>query len=186
MSKKPYFRAFDGWWYVQLRVGGKRKQVKLVKGKENWRPARAMAPSRSVAAVTAGPAATATAGACRPTAADRSPSPGRPAAEDRPADVREVELPWRDAEEGLQELLVVFAGRRAAPRAALVPKRGRDAALSQQMAVQALEDLRQQQASSLAYFDVFWVCGALGVALVFLVPLMKRSVAEKGAPVGAE
>jgi DHA2 family multidrug resistance protein len=57
---------------------------------------------------------------------------------------------------------------------------------SQQMAVQALEDLRQQQAAALAYFDVFWVCGVLGVALVFLVLLMKRSVAEKGAHVGAE
>ena len=61
-----------------------------------------------------------------------------------------------------------------------------DAAGSQQMAVQALEDLRQQQAASLAYFDVFWLCAVLGVALVFLVPLMKRSVAEKGAHIGAE
>jgi DHA2 family multidrug resistance protein len=61
-----------------------------------------------------------------------------------------------------------------------------DAAGSQQMAVQALENLRQQQAESLAYFDVFWLCAALGVALVFLVPLMKRSVAEKGAHVGGE
>src|SRR5262249_29746955 len=48
-----------------------------------------------------------------------------------------------------------------------------DAAGSQQMAVQALEDLRQQQAASLAYFDVFWTCAALGVGLIVLVPLMK-------------
>ena len=41
-----------------------------------------------------------------------------------------------------------------------------DPAGSQQMAVQALADLRQQQAASLAYFDVFWVCAVLGVALV--------------------
>jgi DHA2 family multidrug resistance protein len=61
-----------------------------------------------------------------------------------------------------------------------------DAAGSQQLAVQALENLRQQQAASLAYFDVFWLCAALGVTLVFLVLLMKRSVAEKGAHVGAE
>jgi MFS transporter, DHA2 family, multidrug resistance protein len=61
-----------------------------------------------------------------------------------------------------------------------------DPAGSQQMAVQALENLRQQQAASLAYFDVFWVCAALGVILVFLVLLMKRSVAEKGAHIGAE
>jgi DHA2 family multidrug resistance protein len=61
-----------------------------------------------------------------------------------------------------------------------------DPAGSQQMALQALEDLRQQQASSLAYFDVFWLCAALGVGLILLVPFMKRSVAEKGAHVGAE
>jgi DHA2 family multidrug resistance protein len=61
-----------------------------------------------------------------------------------------------------------------------------DAAGSQQMAVQALDNLRQQQAASLAYFDVFWVAAVLGVALIPLVLLMKRSVAEKGAHVGAE
>jgi MFS transporter, DHA2 family, multidrug resistance protein len=61
-----------------------------------------------------------------------------------------------------------------------------DTAWSQQRAVQALENLRQQQAESLAYFDVFWVAAVLGVALAFLVPLMRGSVAEKGAHVGAE
>jgi DHA2 family multidrug resistance protein len=57
---------------------------------------------------------------------------------------------------------------------------------SQQMALQDLANLRQQQASSLAYFDVFWVAAVLGVALVFLVPLMKRSVAAKGAHIAAD
>ncbi len=61
-----------------------------------------------------------------------------------------------------------------------------DPAASQQMALQALADLRQQQAASLAYFDDFWLFAVLAVALVFLVPLMKRSVAEKGAHIGAE
>jgi DHA2 family multidrug resistance protein len=61
-----------------------------------------------------------------------------------------------------------------------------DWAGSQQQALQVLDNLRQQQASSLAYFDVFWLCAVLGVALAFLVLLMKRSVAEKGAHVGAE
>jgi DHA2 family multidrug resistance protein len=61
-----------------------------------------------------------------------------------------------------------------------------DPAGSQQRTVQVLANLRQQQAASLAYFDVFWLCAALGVSLVFLVLLMKRSVAEKGAHVGAE
>jgi DHA2 family multidrug resistance protein len=54
------------------------------------------------------------------------------------------------------------------------------------MTVQSLADLRQQQAASLAYFDVFWVCAALTVVLVLLVLLMKRSVAEKGTRIGAE
>jgi DHA2 family multidrug resistance protein len=61
-----------------------------------------------------------------------------------------------------------------------------DPAGSQQQAVQALDTLRQQQAASLAYFDVFWVAAVVGVSLIFLVLLMKRSVAEKGAHVGAE
>jgi DHA2 family multidrug resistance protein len=61
-----------------------------------------------------------------------------------------------------------------------------DPARSQADTVQVLANLRQQQAASLAYFDVFFVCAALGVTLVVLVPLMKRSVAEKGAHVGAE
>src|SRR5262249_32848623 len=61
-----------------------------------------------------------------------------------------------------------------------------DAAGSEQMAVQALENLRQQQASSLAYFDVFWIAAVLALALAFLVPVMKRSVAEKGAHLAAE
>jgi MFS transporter, DHA2 family, multidrug resistance protein len=46
--------------------------------------------------------------------------------------------------------------------------------------------VRYQQALSLAYFDVFWVCAALAVLLVFLVPLMRRSTAEKGAHVITE
>jgi DHA2 family multidrug resistance protein len=61
-----------------------------------------------------------------------------------------------------------------------------DGAQSLQMTLQALSNLRQQQASSLAYFDVFYLCAVLGVGLVFLVLLMKRSVAEKGAHVGGE
>jgi DHA2 family multidrug resistance protein len=61
-----------------------------------------------------------------------------------------------------------------------------DPARSQLDSVQILADLRQQQAASLAYFDVFFLCAALGVCLTFLVLLMKRSVAEKGAHVGGE
>jgi MFS transporter, DHA2 family, multidrug resistance protein len=61
-----------------------------------------------------------------------------------------------------------------------------DAAASQQMALQGLENLRQQQGAALAYFDVFWVTAVVAAALVVLVLLMKRSVAEKGEHIGAE
>ena len=61
-----------------------------------------------------------------------------------------------------------------------------DAALSKRMSWQVLDDLRLQQASSLAYFDVFWFFAVLSAGLVFLVLVMKRSVAEKGASVGGE
>jgi DHA2 family multidrug resistance protein len=61
-----------------------------------------------------------------------------------------------------------------------------DPAGALQQTWQGLEDQRQQQAGSMAYFDVFWLCAALGVALIFLVLLMKPSAAEKGAHIGAE
>jgi DHA2 family multidrug resistance protein len=61
-----------------------------------------------------------------------------------------------------------------------------DAAASDQMTLQRLEELRQQQAASLAYFDVFFVGAVVAVLLLFLVPLMKRSAAEKGEHIGAE
>jgi DHA2 family multidrug resistance protein len=54
-----------------------------------------------------------------------------------------------------------------------------DPAGAQQMALQALADLRQQQAASFAFFDVFWVAAVASVALVSLVFLMKRSAAVK-------
>ena len=54
------------------------------------------------------------------------------------------------------------------------------------MAWQLLDNLRQQQALSLAYFDTFFVFAVVSVALIFLVLLMKRSVAAKGAHVAAE
>jgi DHA2 family multidrug resistance protein len=70
-------------------------------------------------------------------------------------------------------------------RASFLQKTG-DPAASQRMTWQALADLREQQAASLAYFDVFWLFAVLAASLVVLVLLMKRSVAEKGAHVGAE
>jgi DHA2 family multidrug resistance protein len=61
-----------------------------------------------------------------------------------------------------------------------------DPAAAQQMAWQSLENLREQQASALAYFDAFLIFSVLAVLLAFLVLLMKRSVAEKGAHLAAE
>src|SRR5690242_2031106 len=61
-----------------------------------------------------------------------------------------------------------------------------DAAASQQMSWQSLANLRQQQAASLAYFDDFWLFAVVSACLLAFVLLMKRSVAEKGAHIGAE
>jgi len=61
-----------------------------------------------------------------------------------------------------------------------------DPAAAQQMALQSMEDLREQQALSLAYFDAFLIFGVIAVGLAVLVPLMKRSAAQKGAHLAAE
>lgn len=61
-----------------------------------------------------------------------------------------------------------------------------DPVASQQFAWQELANLRGQQASSLAYFDTFWIFAAMTFALLILVPFMKRSVAEKGAHLSSE
>jgi DHA2 family multidrug resistance protein len=57
---------------------------------------------------------------------------------------------------------------------------------SEKRAVQALDSLRQQQASGLAYFDVFWLAAVVAFVLVVFVFFMKQSVAEKGEAVGGE
>jgi DHA2 family multidrug resistance protein len=56
-----------------------------------------------------------------------------------------------------------------------------DPVASQQLAWQQLANLRQQQASALAYFDSFWMLAVLTFGVAFVVLFMKRSVAEKGA-----
>jgi DHA2 family multidrug resistance protein len=61
-----------------------------------------------------------------------------------------------------------------------------DPAAAQQMALQSLENLREQQASSLAYFDAFLIFAALAAGLAVIVLLMKRSAAQKGQHVAAE
>jgi MFS transporter, DHA2 family, multidrug resistance protein len=57
---------------------------------------------------------------------------------------------------------------------------------AQQLASRALENLRQQQASSLAYFDTFWMIAVLTFVVSFAVLFMKRSVAEQGGHVASE
>ncbi len=61
-----------------------------------------------------------------------------------------------------------------------------DPVAAQRLALQTLANLRDQQASALAYFDVFWVLSAVMAALVLVVLIMKRSVAEKGARLVSE
>jgi DHA2 family multidrug resistance protein len=61
-----------------------------------------------------------------------------------------------------------------------------DPVRSHQMALRGLQELRDRQAAALAYFDVFWASAVVAALMVFLVLLMRRSVAEKGAHVGAE
>jgi DHA2 family multidrug resistance protein len=61
-----------------------------------------------------------------------------------------------------------------------------DSSAAQQAALQTLDNLRQQQASSLAYFDVFLLLAVATMAPLAAVLLMKRSIAEKGARIGAE
>lgn len=33
-AHKPWFRSHDGWWYATITEGGKRKQVKLIRGED--------------------------------------------------------------------------------------------------------------------------------------------------------
>jgi DHA2 family multidrug resistance protein len=61
-----------------------------------------------------------------------------------------------------------------------------DPAAAQQLAWQALENLRHQQSSALAYFDCFFLFAVAMLAVAVVVLVMKRSVAEKGARTGGE
>lgn len=61
-----------------------------------------------------------------------------------------------------------------------------DPSASSEIALRSLESLRQQQASSFAYFDTFMLFAVISVALIGLVFFMQRSVAAKGAHVAAE
>ncbi|HEY3152239.1 MAG TPA: DHA2 family efflux MFS transporter permease subunit, partial [Candidatus Binatia bacterium] len=61
-----------------------------------------------------------------------------------------------------------------------------DPVAANQAALQSLANLREQQSSSLAYFDVFFIIAVVAVSLIVLVFFMKRSVAVKDAHLAAE
>ena len=61
-----------------------------------------------------------------------------------------------------------------------------DGPTSNLMALESLARLRHQQALALAFFDVFVILAAVSIVLVLLLFQMRRSVAQKGAGVGAE
>jgi DHA2 family multidrug resistance protein len=66
-----------------------------------------------------------------------------------------------------------------------LPRTG-DAARSQLLALQTLDEQRQMQAAAFGFFDVFFVCAVLSLLLVVLVFPMRRAVAEKGEHISAE
>jgi MFS transporter, DHA2 family, multidrug resistance protein len=61
-----------------------------------------------------------------------------------------------------------------------------DPVAAKRMALRAIDNLRHQQASALAFFDTFLIFAIVAVALIVPLFFMRRSVAEKGAHVGAE
>ncbi len=61
-----------------------------------------------------------------------------------------------------------------------------DSPLSSKMSLAALQNLRDRQASSLAYFDLFAGLAFVSASLTLLVLMMKRSAAAKGEHVAAE
>jgi MFS transporter, DHA2 family, multidrug resistance protein len=61
-----------------------------------------------------------------------------------------------------------------------------DPVAAQDMVLQSLQNLRDQNALALAYFDCFFIFAVLAVLLAFAVLFMRRSVVEKGTHVAAE
>jgi DHA2 family multidrug resistance protein len=57
---------------------------------------------------------------------------------------------------------------------------------SRAMALQAIDNLRQQQSAAMAYLDAFWLFAVLSLLLIPLALLMKESRAAEGMHVGVE
>jgi len=84
------------------------------------------------------------------------------------------------------DLLNPAVGEAMARGEALFSQYGGNGPMAKTMALEAVKQVRDRQALSMAYFDVFFLSSVVAAGLVVLVMLMKRSVAEKGALVGAE
>jgi DHA2 family multidrug resistance protein len=54
------------------------------------------------------------------------------------------------------------------------------------MGLQAIDQMRQQQSSLMAYFDGFYLFAVLALMIVPLTLLMRKSVAEPGVRIGGE
>ena len=57
---------------------------------------------------------------------------------------------------------------------------------SQTMALQAIDNLRQQQSAAMAYLDAFWLFAVLALLLIPLALLMRKSRAAEGMHIGVE
>jgi DHA2 family multidrug resistance protein len=61
-----------------------------------------------------------------------------------------------------------------------------DPVASRYMAYQLMANMRDRQATALAYFDIFWVSAMLAISLLLLILLMQKATAEKSAHISAE
>lgn len=87
--------------------------------------------------------------------------------------------------ENLDELNPAVTGLMDQAQAIFLQQTG-DAVGARNMAYQLLQNMRDRQATSLAYFDVFWVAAVLALSLLLLILLMKKATAPKGTHIGAE
>jgi len=61
-----------------------------------------------------------------------------------------------------------------------------DPVAARMMAYQLIANMRDRQATALAYFDIFWVAAVLAISLLVLIVLMKKVSVPKGTHVSAE
>ncbi|MBL8885032.1 MAG: DHA2 family efflux MFS transporter permease subunit [Phycisphaerales bacterium] len=61
-----------------------------------------------------------------------------------------------------------------------------DPVAARMMAYQLMANMRDRQATALAYFDIFWVAAVLAISLLALIAMMKKVTVPKGTLVSAE